>query len=244
MRPLARSLPFLLALGLVLPACGEAAGLPVEALAPTTASSPAAVAPEAASLPQVPKLSGMTLRQVERIADAHGWVIALKRKVSKKPKGTVIFQRPLAGTPLGAGRTLLIFLAKAKPPPTIAAGPAPDDGPSPFGPPPTGSGGRHQIGHEDAQGDYATAVASGEADHPSTIWVRVEASPNQTATVYWTMVCSEGYGSGSKDGEFSGTTAIDRALEFPMPNPDTCYVSASAQIDGSGTLDVYLYASP
>jgi hypothetical protein len=116
-----------------------------------------------------------------------------------------------------------------------------DEGPEP-GAPSEGQRGR-QIGRETSAGDYATAVASGNATSPKRMWVRVEASPEQGVDVFWSMVCSRGFGAGSKDGEFSGQTPLQRAVGFPMQDPDDCTLSASAQLSGSGRLEVILLAA-
>jgi hypothetical protein len=85
-----------------------------------------------------------------------------------------------------------------------------------------------------ARGDYAVATASGTVDNPRRLWVKVKARPNQRVDVYWLTVCSKGYGAGSKDGDFSGLTPLRKRIGMPYRRPDSCTVSASAQLSGRG----------
>jgi hypothetical protein len=96
------------------------------------------------------------------------------------------------------------------------------------------------IGSESSSGDYATVVASGSVENPSTIRVRVTASPKQRITGNWTLVCSRGTGAGSKSGKFSGRTTIVRRMRLPMGNPDSCTASAGASLDRGGRIRVTL----
>ena len=47
-----------------------------------------------------------------------------------------------------------------------------------------------------ARGQYATCVASGNASHPSGIYVHVNTGVNQRITVLWSVVCWKGTGAG------------------------------------------------
>ncbi len=96
------------------------------------------------------------------------------------------------------------------------------------------------IGRASSSGDYAIALASAQAKRPSQLLVRVLASPNQRISVNWTMVCSKGFGAGTKSGQFAGTTPILRALRFPMARPDDCTVSSTAQLKAGGRVTVIL----
>jgi hypothetical protein len=91
-----------------------------------------------------------------------------------------------------------------------------------------------------ARGDYAIAVAGGDVDRPRRIWVRVKADPNQRVDVSWTVVCSRGYGAGSRDGDFSAVTPFTRRLAMPYRRPDGCTVSAAASLSGRGNRIVVI----
>lgn len=98
-----------------------------------------------------------------------------------------------------------------------------------------------RIGRASASGDFAVALASGRATKPKGIVVTVAARPNQRVRGNWTMVCSKGFGAGSKSGNFSGTTPLTRAARMPMVRPDNCTVSATAQLVRSGRVVVSLF---
>ena len=96
------------------------------------------------------------------------------------------------------------------------------------------------IGTARASGDFAIALASGHTSHPHTIKVRVTSSPHQRVSVSWTMVCSKGFGAGSKSGDFAARTTVTRTLRMPYRHPDDCTVSASAQLARGGHVKVTL----
>lgn len=109
----------------------------------------------------------------------------------------------------------------------------------------TASAGRdlgHKIGSASARGDYATAVASGTANHPKKILARVTARPHQRVNGSYTVVCSKGFGAGSKDGSLNGNAPLTKKLALPMRKPDSCTVGASAQLDDGGKVKVKLFA--
>jgi len=96
------------------------------------------------------------------------------------------------------------------------------------------------IGQQTASGDSATALASGTAKHPRALYVRVRATPSQRVSVSWSMTCSKGLGAGSRSGDFTAYTPVTRRMPFPTRKPDSCSVSATAQLDDSGTIKVAL----
>jgi len=98
------------------------------------------------------------------------------------------------------------------------------------------------IGRAASSGDYAVTLASGNAKKPKQIKVTVTSSPLQKVSGNWTMVCSKGFGAGSKSGSFSARAPVTRRLRFPMRAPDSCTVSASGHLSGSGRIVVVLRA--
>jgi hypothetical protein len=77
----------------------------------------------------------------------------------------------------------------------------------------------------------------------------VISKPRQVVSGSWTVVCSRGYGAGSKSGNFSqqtfpvnGVNLVTYGIKLPMAHPDSCTVSASAQLDRSGRINVQLFA--
>ena len=99
----------------------------------------------------------------------------------------------------------------------------------------------HQIGSCTARGDFATCVASGNArHHPLKIVLHVRATPTQSVSGSWSMVCTKGTGAGSKSGNYHGGTPINRALPKPYRHPDSCTVAADGQLKRHGKIHVWL----
>jgi hypothetical protein len=99
-----------------------------------------------------------------------------------------------------------------------------------------------KIGEESARGDFAVAIADGNANRPHALFVKVSSDPNQTVDGAYSVVCSKGGGAGSEDGDFSGSTTLVRKLDKPYRRPDDCSLAASAQLSDSGRITVKLYA--
>jgi hypothetical protein len=99
-----------------------------------------------------------------------------------------------------------------------------------------------QIGSCRAQGDFAICTASGSVNHPLSLVVHVTSSPNQHISGAWDVVCAKGTGAGSKSGTFSGTTPFQRTLKMNYRRPDSCTVSADAQLGTGGSLHIWIIA--
>lgn len=99
-----------------------------------------------------------------------------------------------------------------------------------------------QLGSCRARGDFAICDASGSVNHPLSLVVHVSASPNQHISGAWDVVCGKGTGAGSKSGSFSGRTPFKRTLKMPYRRPDSCTVSADAQLGRGGWVHVWLIA--
>jgi hypothetical protein len=85
-----------------------------------------------------------------------------------------------------------------------------------------------------AQGQYAICDAAGTATSPVTITVSVTASPDQDVYVAWDTTCSEGLSAGSSSGSFTAETPVTRTISHPYSQPDSCIVSAGAQLQAGG----------
>lgn len=94
-----------------------------------------------------------------------------------------------------------------------------------------------------AEGDYAICDAATTFNEPVILAVTVTSSPGQKVTGYWTDTCSYGTGAGSDSGSFSETTPFTRVIGHPYSHPDSCIVSADAQLSGSGSLHITLSSS-
>jgi hypothetical protein len=98
----------------------------------------------------------------------------------------------------------------------------------------TSNSGVHHAGHCIGRGDYAICSAGGNAIRPRHIRIHVRASPNQHVSGAWLVVCSRGSGVGSRSGSFSGMTPRNRTIRQNYRHPDSCTVSADAQLSGTG----------
>jgi Ricin-type beta-trefoil lectin domain len=85
-----------------------------------------------------------------------------------------------------------------------------------------------------AQGDYAICDASGTATSPVTLTVTVTSSPDQQVFVAWDTTCSEGLSVGGSSGTFTAQTPVTRTISHPYYQPDSCIVSADAQLQAGG----------
>lgn len=98
------------------------------------------------------------------------------------------------------------------------------------------------IGTRAARGDYATAIAQGEASRPSWLKVTITTSPRQAADGNYTVICTKGYGAGSKSGNIRGYGKFTRTLTMPMRGSDNCTISALGSLSGGGSIRVTLTA--
>jgi len=93
----------------------------------------------------------------------------------------------------------------------------------------------HHAGSCTAHGQYATCVAAGTANRPINIYVHVRSSQRgQPVYVAWTDVCSKGLGAGTRSGSYNAKTVSTRRMGHPYKHPDSCTVSAAAQLTGAG----------
>jgi hypothetical protein len=98
-----------------------------------------------------------------------------------------------------------------------------------------------QIASCRAQGDFAICDAAGDARHqPVTIVVHVRATPRQGVSVAWDITCSKGLGAGGSSGQFNSGTPVNRKLHHPYAHPDSCIVSADAQLSRGGHVHLWL----
>jgi hypothetical protein len=93
-----------------------------------------------------------------------------------------------------------------------------------------------------AQGDFAICDASGTTWHPLSVVLHVTSTPGQHVSGAWDVTCSKGLGAGSRSGNFSGTTPYKKTLKLNYKRPDSCIVSADAQLGTGGGMRVRLVA--
>lgn len=104
----------------------------------------------------------------------------------------------------------------------------------------------HNIGSCTARGDFAICVTSGSINRPVQIQAYVIARPGQSVTGSWDVVCSKGFGAGSRSGNLSGRASalhpLVKTLRMPYLRPDSCDVAADAQLSGGSFIRVGLKA--
>lgn len=95
-----------------------------------------------------------------------------------------------------------------------------------------------------ASGQYAVITATATVDRPRQIQVRVTSNRRQRADINWSMVCTQGFGAGLKDGDATRRLPARLNLRFPArpSRLSSCTVSALAQIGGSGRVTVAIWA--
>jgi hypothetical protein len=87
-------------------------------------------------------------------------------------------------------------------------------------------------------GEYAVAFTNGTFHHPSQIVLNVAASPPQTGSVDWNVVCFENSGGiGRKEGRETLQLPTTKTLPLPAPS-STCIGSANVQLSKSGTVTI------
>ena len=101
---------------------------------------------------------------------------------------------------------------------------------------------------------HLIAVAEATAKTPTTVSLKIIATPAQQVKVDWSLVCSKGTlalpgdteapgataapaGSGpeEKSGVFSATTPLSRLLALPLAHPKICIVSVYGTLAKKGT---------
>jgi hypothetical protein len=100
-----------------------------------------------------------------------------------------------------------------------------------------------KFAQETASGEYAVTVAAGEVEHPLAIYARIKSRPHQKVSGAWSVVCTRGFGAGTKSGHFSGYTNLTVKLRMSYANPSSCIASVDAQLADGGFLKVQPYAT-
>lgn len=105
------------------------------------------------------------------------------------------------------------------------------------------SGKEFTIDSDRAEGDYATATASGAIKTPARIRVLIGAAPKQPVTVNPNIVCLlPTEGAKSNADTFSVTPPATRELKLPVANAVSCTATAGVQLTqaGKGRIKVFL----
>jgi hypothetical protein len=98
-----------------------------------------------------------------------------------------------------------------------------------------------RIGKKSDHGSFAAATASGVAQKPKRVYVRVKTKPRHSFKLFWAVTCSRGSTTKSKQGNFSGTGSRIKKIGLAVRKPDFCGVGASGSITGTGRITVLIY---
>lgn len=97
----------------------------------------------------------------------------------------------------------------------------------------------HQI-KNGASGQFAVAHTNGTFKRPTQIVLKVAASPSQSGTVFWAIVCAESSGHvGHKQAQSTMQLPTTETLSVPTPSK-YCNASANVQLSRSGTVTISL----
>lgn len=89
-----------------------------------------------------------------------------------------------------------------------------------------------------ASGDFAVAYTNGTFHHPSAIVLNIAASPPQSGSVDWNVVCFENSGGiGRKQGRETLQVPTTKTLPLPAPS-SSCIASANVQLSKTGTVTI------
>jgi len=91
-----------------------------------------------------------------------------------------------------------------------------------------------------ASGEYAVAYTNGTFRRPSQITLTVSASPAQSGSVDWNVVCFEDSGGVGRE-EGHSTMQLPTTKSLPLPAPSvSCIGSADVQLSKTGTVTISL----
>lgn len=94
------------------------------------------------------------------------------------------------------------------------------------------------VGSSTAKGKFPATLAHATVDKPAQIKVKVTPDPAQRTAMSWNVACRRGTSAGNRHGRYNVTATSTKTLKAPLANSDSCVVSASAQMSGSGTVKV------
>ena len=100
------------------------------------------------------------------------------------------------------------------------------------------------IGNCTTEGQYVSCSVQGDIAHPASISVQVWASPEQAIDVSWDDLCSAGFTSGDRSGDFTVTASashkVTRRIPLAAGHKGTCTPDVLVSADGTGRIHVVL----
>ena len=109
----------------------------------------------------------------------------------------------------------------------------------------SGGGGKAKVvATSNDKGKYPSTLAHASLDDPGAIKMKVTPDPEQTTHAAWTVACRKGRRADTSADRFTVRREVTRSMHRPFTNPDTCEVSASAQIVKRGKIEVQILEKP
>jgi hypothetical protein len=124
------------------------------------------------------------------------------------------------------------------PSPSPSVSPIPTSSPTPF----RVLDHARPVARETANGSYSIASLTVTVENPGALWIRVKARPNQSVTANWDIFCQSGDEFTSRGSSTEGRTPLLRRIHIPQRFPDSCDISALAQLGGSGSITLIFLA--
>ena len=94
------------------------------------------------------------------------------------------------------------------------------------------------------KGKYPSALAHASLKDPGAVKMKITPDPRHTTHAAWTVACRRGRSADTSSDRFTVRRSVTRSMNRPLTNPDSCEVSASAQMVKSGTIKVQILEKP
>lgn len=94
------------------------------------------------------------------------------------------------------------------------------------------------------KGKYPSALTHASLTDPGAIKMKITPDPRHTTHAAWTVACRRGRSADTSSDRFTVKRAVTRSMNRPLTNPDSCEVSASAQMVKRGTIKVQILEKP
>ena len=94
------------------------------------------------------------------------------------------------------------------------------------------------------KGKYPSALTHASLKDPGAIKMKITSDPEHTTHAAWTVACRRGRSADTSSDRFTVKGAVTKSMNRPLTNPDSCEVSASAQMVKRGTIKVQILEKP
>ena len=94
------------------------------------------------------------------------------------------------------------------------------------------------------KGKYPSTLAHASLKNPGAIKMKITADPEHTTHAAWTVACRKGRSAKTSADRFTVRRPVTKSMNRPFTNPDSCEVSASAQMVKRGTIKVQILERP